>query len=36
MKINFFDMLEFEVDWKAVTAISVSVAIVIVTMCITS
>lgn len=36
MKINFFDMLEFEIDWKAVTAISVSVAIVIVTMCITS
>lgn len=35
MKINFFDMLEFEVDWKAVTAISVSVAIVIVTACIT-
>lgn len=33
MKINFFDMLEFEIDWKAVATISVSVAIVIVAAC---
>ena len=33
MKINFFDMLEFEIDWKAVATISISVAIVIDTPC---
>ena len=27
MKINFFDFLEFEIDWKAVAAISVAVTV---------
>ena len=30
MEINIFDMFEFEIDWKAVSAIALAIAIAII------
>lgn len=30
MKLNFFDLWEIEIDWKAVAAISIAVALVMI------